>query len=76
MPHNGATPSSPSADSADRVVRTLANSYVDRMTELGGYISQAEQLAKTPVEQQRIDLWRHALWDWMKQGREQYLAKP
>ena len=34
MPHNGATPSSPSADSADRVVRTLANSYVDRMTEL------------------------------------------
>jgi uncharacterized protein (DUF885 family) len=31
MPHNGATPPS---TSADRVVRTLANSYVDRMTDL------------------------------------------
>jgi Domain of unknown function (DUF4838) len=48
----------------------------DRMEELGTLISQAEKLAGTETEKQRVALWRHALWDWMRQGHEQYLAKP
>jgi hypothetical protein len=42
----------------------------ERMNELGALIARAQQLAETPVEQQRVALWRTALWDWMRQGRE------
>ena len=44
------------------------------MEELGGLMAQAEKLAATETEKQRVALWRKALWEWMCQGREQYLA--
>jgi hypothetical protein len=47
----------------------------DRMDELGALIGQAEQQTLTAAEKQRVALWRAALWDWMRQGREEYLAK-
>ena len=49
---------------------------VERMQELGSLILEAEKLAGTDAEKERVALWRKALWDWMVQGREQYLATP
>ena len=46
----------------------------ERMEELGALITQAEKLAGTEPEKQRVAQWRNAFWDWMCQGREQYLA--
>ena len=46
----------------------------ERMEELGALIAQAAKLAGTGAEKQRVALWRSALWEWMCQGREQYLA--
>ena len=47
----------------------------ERMEELGTLITQAEMLAGTETEKQRVALWRNAIWEWMRQGREQHLAK-
>lgn len=41
-----------------------------RMDELGGLIAEADRLAATPAEKQRVKQWRTALWDWMRDGRE------
>jgi hypothetical protein len=46
----------------------------ERMEELGNLIGQAEKLAATDAEKQRVALWRKALWDWMCQGRDQARA--
>jgi hypothetical protein len=46
-----------------------------RMEELGSSISEAAQLAGTDLERQRVALWRHALWDWMSEGRASVPAK-
>jgi hypothetical protein len=43
------------------------------MEELGALIAQAEGAAGTETEKQRTALWRTALWEWMRQGREEYL---
>lgn len=45
-----------------------------RMEELGALMSRAEELAGTEAEKQRVTLWRNALWEWMRQGRQQYLS--
>jgi hypothetical protein len=37
-------------------------------------VSRAEKLAATEPEKERVALWRNALWEWMRQGREQSLA--
>jgi hypothetical protein len=47
----------------------------DRMRELGDWMAQAEQLAKTDEERQRVALWKRGVWDYMVSGREAYLAK-
>jgi hypothetical protein len=44
------------------------------MEELGSPMAQAEKLAGTETEKQRVALWRTALWEWMRQGRKQHLA--
>ena len=44
------------------------------MEELGTVISRAEKLAATETEKRRVALWRNTIWEWMRQGREQYLA--
>ena len=46
----------------------------ERMDELGALMAQAGNLAQTGPEKQRVALWRAALWDWMCQGRADYLA--
>ena len=46
----------------------------ERMEELGALVAQAEKLVGTEAEKQRVALWRSAIWEWMRQGREQYLA--
>ena len=45
----------------------------ERMEELGALIVQAEKLAATEMEKQRVALWRNAIWEWMRSGREQHL---
>jgi len=47
----------------------------ERMRILGGMMAQAESLAANGLEKQRFAAWRKALWDWMNQGRDEYLAK-
>lgn len=42
-----------------------------RLEELGALITQATETAASESERQRVALWRNALWDWMRQGREQ-----
>ncbi len=37
-----------------------------RMAELGALIAQAEELAGTETEKQRVALWRRAIWEWMR----------
>ena len=44
----------------------------ERMERFGTLIRQAEELAVSETEKQRVALWRSALWDWMRHGREQY----
>ena len=46
----------------------------ERMAELGKLIAQAETLAQTKSEKQRVAAWRGAFWDWMRQGRDEYEA--
>lgn len=46
----------------------------ERMAELGALMSQAQELAGTETDKQRVALWGGAILDWMRQGREQYLA--
>ncbi|MBI2929435.1 MAG: DUF4838 domain-containing protein [Verrucomicrobia bacterium] len=43
----------------------------ERMEELGALMAQAEKLAATETEKQRVVLWRNAIWEWMRQGRAQ-----
>jgi len=47
----------------------------ERMNELGALMSQAEQLAKTDLEKQRVALWKKGVWDYMLEGRAKYLEK-
>ncbi len=47
----------------------------ERMAELETLISQAEKGAQTDTEKRRVALWRNAIWEWMLQGRAQYLAE-
>jgi hypothetical protein len=46
----------------------------ERMAEFERLIAQAEAKAQTETEQQRVALWRSALWEWMRQGREESLS--
>ena len=55
--------------------RTVAWKYLgtaDRMKELGSLIADAESKAVTSREKERVALWRHAFWDWMKEGRAEF----
>ncbi len=45
-----------------------------RMAKLGALMDQAQRLAHTDIEKQRVALWREAFWTWMEEGRAQYLA--
>ncbi len=46
----------------------------ERMAEFERFITQAETQAQTETQKQRVALWRSALWEWMRQGREEYLS--
>jgi hypothetical protein len=46
----------------------------ERMQELGALMTEAETRAGTEKEKRRVALWRSALWQWMVEGREQFLA--
>lgn len=46
-----------------------------RMAELEKLIGQAESLARTAQENWRVGLWKSAVWDGMREGRQRYLAR-
>jgi GNAT superfamily N-acetyltransferase len=47
----------------------------ERMEQLGALMDQAQTLAQTEQDKQRVGLWRDAIWKWMVDGRAAYLAK-
>jgi len=47
----------------------------ERMKQLGELMTQAQSLAQTDIEKQRVGLWNDALWKWMEEGRAQYLTE-
>jgi hypothetical protein len=46
----------------------------ERLTELGALMQQAETLAQTDAEKKRVQQWRIAYWDWMRQGHDEFVA--
>lgn len=47
----------------------------ERMAALEAMVMQAVALAQTPLEKQRVGLWKTGVWDYMATGRKNYLAK-
>ena len=47
----------------------------ERMARLGRWMKQAEELACTSIEKERVGLWKTGLWQWMEEGRTDYVAK-
>jgi hypothetical protein len=46
-----------------------------RMKELGSLMSQAVNLAQSDTEKRRVETWKVGVWDYMVDGRQQYLQK-
>jgi hypothetical protein len=44
----------------------------ERMAQLGKLMAQAQALAQTPEQQQRVELFRLGVWEYMVAGRRQY----
>jgi hypothetical protein len=47
----------------------------DRMKNLAVLMAEADALAGTEVERQRVALWHDSLWKWMLDGRAEYEAR-
>ena len=47
----------------------------ERMNELGALIDQAIDLAETDLEKRRVATWKEGIWDYMLEGRKEYLQK-
>lgn len=56
----------------DRTIAWRNLGTPERMRELGAQMAEAERRAASPVERQRVELWRKALWQWMVDGRAQF----
>ncbi|MCC6442726.1 MAG: DUF4838 domain-containing protein [Armatimonadetes bacterium] len=46
-----------------------------RMEKLGALMAEAQRLAATDLEKRRAALWYEGFWQWMAEGRAQYLRK-
>jgi hypothetical protein len=46
----------------------------ERMGELGAFMAEARACASTPEEKRRVALWDEAIWQWMAEGHETWLA--
>ncbi len=46
-----------------------------RMNELGALMDRAVALARTDVEKQRVATWKSGVWEYMLEGRTEYLQK-
>jgi hypothetical protein len=46
-----------------------------RMKELGALMGRAGELARTDLEKRRVDTWKRGVWDYMNEGREDYLKQ-
>jgi hypothetical protein len=47
----------------------------DRMQNLAALMAEADTLAATESERQRVALWRNSIWKWMLDGRAEYEAR-
>ena len=47
----------------------------ERMNELGRLITKAKSIAVTDLEKKRVALWVEGVWDYMVEGKKNYLAK-
>ena len=46
----------------------------ERMAELGALMDEAVRRASSDIEKQRVETWRVGVWEYMQQGRANYLA--
>jgi len=46
-----------------------------RMKELGALMDQAVELASADLEKRRVATWKEGVWDYMLEGRRQYVQK-
>ncbi len=46
-----------------------------RMNELGALIDQARELAQTDLEKRRVETWKEGVWDYMLEGRREFVKK-
>ncbi len=47
----------------------------DRLKNLAALMAEADALAGTEIERQRVALWRNSIWKWMLDGRAEYEAR-
>jgi hypothetical protein len=47
----------------------------DRMKNLASLMAEAEALAGTELDRQRVALWRNSIWKWMLDGRAEHEAR-
>jgi hypothetical protein len=47
----------------------------ERMKELGALMDAAVKLAATDLEKKRVETWRKGVWEYMVEGRQQYLKE-
>jgi len=47
----------------------------ERMKELGALMDRAVQLAQTDLEKRRVATWKKGVWDYMVEGRRQYVEE-
>jgi len=45
------------------------------MKRIEKWIERAEKKASADMVKERVSMWREGIWDWMREGRAQYLAK-
>lgn len=47
----------------------------ERMKQLGELMDSAIKLASTDLEKQRVESWRRGIWEYMTEGKQEYLKK-
>ena len=47
----------------------------ERMQELGRLMEQAANAAASDIEKRRVETWKRGVWDYMQEGRKEYLEK-
>ena len=47
----------------------------ERMARFAGYMARAHEAAQTDIEKQRVQMFDEGIWQYMLQGRKEYVDK-